>query len=409
MASTFKIADLVVTSSQHEPKTLSNVVLINDLIYDIVFSECTPASILRLARTCKSAHAAVKYYMQRAFKIDRILSRFFTSPLAFRQLQARTGSLISGSAALQFFDRSYYPESDLDIYVPFKHRIEVGLFLFKEGYQFEPGRGQDDGFHATLSVDRRADFDEYDFRGVHAVLTFVKNWVDGTATKAQMIVAISTPMEAILGFHSTCVMNLISYEMAYSLYPKATFEKRTSLTSVGTGPHNETKAEAHYKYYLRGWDVQDEFSESEREKDFYTHAFRWLGDKRCWSIPLDTSFITKRVPLSEGSKPMIRDPVVISNWVLTWKYRGGANMSANVFSDPNLACSYVTDPFYYSFQSYRTRLRMDLGGHRRTDRDRDFINWSLSRLRSNREGNRPIEDEESSEDDTEDDTWSDYL
>lgn len=202
MPSMFAIADLLVTCSQHVPKTLSNVVLTNDLIYDMVFSYCTPASFLRLARTCKSARAAVKSYMQRAFKIDRILSRFFTSPRGFRQLQARTGTLLSGSAALQFFDRSHYPESDLDIHVPLKYGIEVGEFLFKEGYKFKPEREQIDNFYEIVTTDRPPDA-YYEFKGLRVVLTFVKRWDDGTAVKAQMIVTKSTPMEAILGFHSS--------------------------------------------------------------------------------------------------------------------------------------------------------------------------------------------------------------
>lgn len=160
-------------------------------------------------------------------------------------------------------------------------------------------------------------------------------------------------------------MNVISYEMAYSLYPKATFEERTSLISGHS--FQDSKKDAHEKYRVRGWDVEQEFSESDLETVYHTQAFRWIGDKHCWSIPLDTSFITNRIPLAKGSNPMIRDPIVISNWVLFYSERKGADINAVVYSDPNLACSYVADSDYRFFRLYRGRLRMGLGGHKRTE------------------------------------------
>ncbi|KAK7682829.1 hypothetical protein QCA50_014213 [Cerrena zonata] len=385
MASTFNIGDLIVTRSQDEPRTLSNIVLTNDLIYDIVLSYCTPASFLCLARTCKSAHAAVKSYMQRAFNINRILSRFLTSPLAFRQMQARTGALLSGSAALQFFDRSYYPESDLDIYADFKHRIEVGEFLFKEGYEFKPEREQSHDFHTAVSAYQPPPFDNYEFKGVCAVLTFIKKWDDGKAVKAQMIVTKNNPMEAILGFHSTCVMNVISCDMAYSLYPNATFEERTSLI-CGSG-YEESKEVAYDKYRSRGWDVDDCFDYTYLDTAYHTTAFRWIGDTHCWSIPLDTSFITARIPLLSGSKPIICDPIVISNWVLFHEDGKGGDMRADVLTDPYLACSYVVDPSCNFFRVHATILKFETRDRRmgRVHRDRDYIDRCLDHLRANME------------------------
>ncbi|KAG8819209.1 hypothetical protein FRC19_010028, partial [Serendipita sp. 401] len=58
--------------------------------------------------------------------------------LRFRSIQAETGTLISGSQALQFFDRAHYLDSDLDLYVSCRHTLTVGLFLLSIGYRFEP-------------------------------------------------------------------------------------------------------------------------------------------------------------------------------------------------------------------------------------------------------------------------------
>ncbi|THG92955.1 hypothetical protein EW026_g8134, partial [Hermanssonia centrifuga] len=47
------------------------------------------------------------------------------------------------------------------------------------------------------------------------------------------IVASQAPMEVILNFHSSVVLNVIAWDTAYSLYPHATFERRLSLFLLG--------------------------------------------------------------------------------------------------------------------------------------------------------------------------------
>ncbi|KAG2078133.1 hypothetical protein BDR04DRAFT_935918, partial [Suillus decipiens] len=66
------------------------------------------------------------------------LSRYFPDPLAFRFLQARTGLVISSSNALQFLDRRFYPESDLDLYAHPGHVYEALEWLVSVGYKFQP-------------------------------------------------------------------------------------------------------------------------------------------------------------------------------------------------------------------------------------------------------------------------------
>ena len=45
---------------------------------------------------------------------------------------------ISGSTALQFFDRSCYADSDLDIYVEHRYCKPIALWLESIGYSFRP-------------------------------------------------------------------------------------------------------------------------------------------------------------------------------------------------------------------------------------------------------------------------------
>ncbi len=144
--------------------------------------------------------------MRSAFNIHRILQRYFDDPTSFRSLQAQTGTLVSGSTALQFFDRSFYPESDLDIYVHMPWRLRVAQWLLDRGYSFVPSPRQNEDF-ATAVNDQRVlnNRARYFMRGVAGVFTFVKS-VPGKleeVLKVQMIVAARAPMEIILNFHSS--------------------------------------------------------------------------------------------------------------------------------------------------------------------------------------------------------------
>lgn len=210
MDSILNITKFKLTDDQDESKSFSNTIVPNDLLYDTVFSFSTPASFLQLSRTSRAVHTAVKSYMYRAFRIDKVFSRFFSSPLAFRQIQARTGTLVSGSVALQFFSRSYYPEADIDIYVHMKFRLEVADFLFKDGYTFAPEQGQDADFQKASSDHYLKFADIYKYKEVITAFTFEKKNEDGKVMKAQLIIAAECPLQAILGFHSSQLIFIFS-------------------------------------------------------------------------------------------------------------------------------------------------------------------------------------------------------
>lgn len=190
-------------------------VLTRPPIFDGIFSRISPATFIRFGRTCRVARDAVHNFCSRAFSINRHLLRFFSDPIGFRSLQARTGTLISGSNALQFFDRSFYPESDLDLYTHPGHTREVGLWLIHEGYQFVPSPSQEGSFEELVGNDwdglaRRyyQDIDEdmqtgqqYRVSGVQAIFSFTKI-AAGKELKVQIMEAKTTPLQCILGFHS---------------------------------------------------------------------------------------------------------------------------------------------------------------------------------------------------------------
>jgi hypothetical protein len=167
-----------------------------------------------LLATCRSINAEVSAYMRRAFSINRILEPYFQSPDAFRILQSQTDTLISGSAALQFFDRSFYPESDLDLYVDLSYAKAVVTFLKQDGYSFRPSAHQYASPEDVLTLIANEEHFEYyggsqtsedpsqtseDPSNVSGVLTFSKG-----EREVQVVTSRSrSPLSLILEFHSS--------------------------------------------------------------------------------------------------------------------------------------------------------------------------------------------------------------
>ncbi|EPQ54924.1 hypothetical protein GLOTRDRAFT_25227, partial [Gloeophyllum trabeum ATCC 11539] len=258
-----------------------------------VLDSCSPASLINLAATCRLYRAILKNIFEECWDINRHLGRFFSDPLAFRNLQARTATLISGSNALQFFDRKVYSGSDLDLYVYKEHLDEVCRWVMAEGYVFVPKHRQDRDFEVAVNKHPRTVSaytlllltclrQLYNMRGIKNIID-LEHPLDGR--KIQVMSAKMSPMEIVLFFHSTCVMNVISFEKAYSLYPRATFEERRSLIIPCSGPSQTPALE---KYDARGWHILPGTPESEQLDDHsaFCSIERWIGDKYTWVIDL---------------------------------------------------------------------------------------------------------------------------
>ncbi|KAI0029336.1 hypothetical protein K488DRAFT_15199, partial [Vararia minispora EC-137] len=219
----------------------------------------SPRDLAALLACSRLINAEVSAYCRRAFSINRILQPYFRSPDSFRVLQSTTGTLISGSAALQFFDRTEYPSSDLDLYVEHRYVARVVAFLQNEGYTFQAWTFQPPTVEETLvEISRRiqshnhmfgenGEREHYTGGGLAGVLHFHKG-----DREIQLMAARASPLTIIYGFHSTCVMNIITHEKAYSLFPLATFEKREALI-IKCQHERERDQIARQKYLSRGW------------------------------------------------------------------------------------------------------------------------------------------------------------
>jgi hypothetical protein len=138
-------------------------------------------------------------------------------------------------------------------------------------------------------------------------------------------------------------MNFISHDNAYSLYPKMTFEKRSSLLFDPGGARREA---ARQKYVARGWTMTTEATAEEQldVRSTLKGGSRWVGDSRCWKVPLscENVHLTPCVPPRQNFR--VCDHLALHSWqlrhipfpiiafkiiespILKWRYTVGSMM-----------------------------------------------------------------------------------
>ncbi|KAF5367969.1 hypothetical protein D9758_004346 [Tetrapyrgos nigripes] len=354
---------------------------------DLFIRELSPVQRLRYALACKEASRAVKSFNGRAFKISKVLSRYFEPEdiPRFRVMQYNTRMLISGSTALQFFDLTEYSNSDLDLYVRLVSVLIVAQFLQEVGYTFQPINQQISDFnealqaaidwqdahgpHPTGVANQQGDEDwqGYMSNGISEVFNFVKG-----GKKIQIIACAEAPMEIILRFHSTCVMNVISHSHAYSLFPRATFHDRISVETPFYVTQENKHQAARDKYIQRGWTMVELPSIVDYLRpysEFRTSSPRCVGDFSCWTItlepidlpqtPNDSSMavdFTPAIPILMGPEA---DVVRGNMWKVVYESRSRMMMEFSVVTIPGkLKYSYT----FWQLSGLTDRVKTAIGG-----------------------------------------------
>lgn len=177
--------------------------------YNVVFACLSPPDIIRLGKTCKLLRDAVACFQSLAYNIDRHLEHFVSDPLALRNLQVQYKFLISGSNALQFLDRSFYPTSDLDIFAYPENVKEIGWQLINnEQYVFQPSPKQPAKYEDVV-VKSRSPATEHrgttqaDFVYNHHMSDLLKFKNTARDLEIQLISCRCSPLDCILYFHSS--------------------------------------------------------------------------------------------------------------------------------------------------------------------------------------------------------------
>ena len=94
------------------------------------------AEIVALTRTCKKYADLYQYLRPIQWDVDRRLRRFVRDPHGFRSQMAKSNALIAGSFVRQFFERTPWRTSNLDIFVEGLERANSfqSYLLKEEGY-----------------------------------------------------------------------------------------------------------------------------------------------------------------------------------------------------------------------------------------------------------------------------------
>ncbi|KAK0431278.1 hypothetical protein EV421DRAFT_1720685, partial [Armillaria borealis] len=148
---------------------------------------------------------------------------------------------------------------------------------------------------------------------VFSAIASVKEYHNPGGKVVQVIASHGPPMDIILGFHSTCVMNVIGYYFAYCLYPSATIRDRVSVAHIGNDMNTVC---ARDKWEHRGWRMIKESTSSTR-LDLRT-VNRYMGDHYSWRIPCEGELTLDDILLESPSRPT--DVLKAHSWQLLYPH-----------------------------------------------------------------------------------------
>ncbi|KDR81282.1 hypothetical protein GALMADRAFT_208065 [Galerina marginata CBS 339.88] len=260
-----------------------------------IFSFLTIQQLLFLSEVSWETRALVHIYVARAWSFQLNFRPWFRNTSAFQELLNRCEALVSGSHALQFFDRSYYPGSDMDIYVLHAQVKSVASWVYRQGYRVIPNaqvRLADPNKFAypvtTISPKSRKG------SSITTVVNFIRREIywDGAVNEKHVQVIglrVDPILHILYEFHSTAVMNFISSTVAVSLFPKSTLIDRK--TYVVRDDYEKSKKNVLWrrKYCDRGFKIiGDNLGVRNNKEVERLCGHRFVTDRRSLVIPLTT-------------------------------------------------------------------------------------------------------------------------
>lgn len=173
-----------------------------------VFDLLPVRDVFRVSRTTRLMHKLTQSYWSWKLDVACVLWPFFRSieqTHLFLQMMHRTGAIVSGSTALQLFERTCYEESDLDLYVNIESVGEVYGWLSEAGFRKIE---QDEAKQRMVIGDSYPMVDE---------IKKVEGYATVSSSKiVQVITTKKSPVLAVLKFHSSKLL-LVCYIHTYHL------------------------------------------------------------------------------------------------------------------------------------------------------------------------------------------------
>ncbi|KAH8801845.1 hypothetical protein DL96DRAFT_1538138 [Flagelloscypha sp. PMI_526] len=277
-----------------------------------MFGFLTGLDLCSLRRVSTASLSAVDEYMRRVYSVNRIFAPFFTpdQTIELRQIQSETSLLVSGSAVVQFFERVNYPGSNLNLYIEEKDMPTLAQFIDSCGYKFKNSPSQPSSLRDAL--EKKDDWIRLSYphknhwyddvpQQFMATFSFVKQTPLRPPIEVQIVVSTGLSIAPVFDFHSTVVMNIITYKTAISFFPLSSFHFRETLV---TSPDRDKGKAGLQKYSVRGWTVIENMEsyplDKYRPAEYYSRT-RSIGDPHSWMIhlaPIDKRACRNEYPLN---------------------------------------------------------------------------------------------------------------
>ncbi|KAI4294440.1 hypothetical protein K525DRAFT_145583, partial [Schizophyllum commune Loenen D] len=244
------------------------------------------ASLANYGQASRETRRSVLAYSRLAFQLRCSLRKFMSEQQVnpFRDIMRLTGTVISGSVALHFFERTPVGDADLDLITEGQHAEHLISFITSLGYKYTPRHAQQKELQVAI---RYARF-RYAVRDQH-VYPLPDTVLDVLSFKAdssiiQVLIAANSAIDTILSFHSTPVMNAITFRAAYSLFPRNTFNNKAGIIFRTMHASEPIK-----KYKDAGYTLNSQCTERHYRSlgDEFSAYARYVGDKHTWVIDLD--------------------------------------------------------------------------------------------------------------------------
>ncbi|KAF9014651.1 hypothetical protein BDZ89DRAFT_921984, partial [Hymenopellis radicata] len=203
--------------------------------------------------TCsQQARAVVDDYLRRHNPFDIMIRPFLPSDLGgpFRAMLSNNHAVVSGSCALAYFMMEPFPDADLDVYARFGSVHRIGSWFINHGYSFVPRGYQLFSWPAFAAYTSTQDYPGEDSVYMSPSILDVFDFINADGKVAQIIAVTHGVVDAVLAFHSTVVMNIVSGTHGISFYPKANFVRHVNIGSYMT---TSREIAARQKYIKRGW------------------------------------------------------------------------------------------------------------------------------------------------------------
>lgn len=177
--------------------TITSISFRNDIFPDMLLPNLSLNELRELSLCNTTTMDIVTKFLERQPSLRFVLEPYFSkeSIHVFTDILYNATAFVSGSAALSFFTRRHYPNSDLDIFVPLERCSTIAIFLNDQGYYYEK--------RPPARRDASNWWDNHQGPNYPLSIGHVMDFVDKDRKKVQVIVIIGSLFEVVLGFHSS--------------------------------------------------------------------------------------------------------------------------------------------------------------------------------------------------------------